>query len=339
MRILIRADGGTNIGMGHIMRTLTLAKELKKYFDVAYVCRTDEEDKTIKPGNKYSDGVHRVQVLGFKIFFVREDKVLEDLKDIQGDILITDSYDVDEEYFEVTKKIFSRTIYIDDMCLYNFKGADMIINQNINAEDLDYKLNSETNYLLGCNYTMLREEFRNTHFKYIKRRAKDIMVTFGGADSFLLTLKTLYYLKDENYNFHVVVGPAFSNEYINKLRSYESYSNVYFYYNADMKALMEKCDICISAAGSTLYELCAEGVPSLSVIIAENQSKVAEKFNDIGIIKNLGWHNELNKDKILNELDKLSKNYNMRKAISDKGRNLVDGKGTLRIVEKILDIV
>lgn len=339
MRILIRADGGADIGMGHIMRTLTLARELKKYFDVAYVCRTDEEDKTIKPGSRYSDGVHKVQVAGFKMFFVRENKVLEDLKDVKGDILITDSYDVDESYFEATKKMFSRTIYIDDMCIYNFKGVDMIINQNINAEDLDYKLSSETSYLLGCNYTMLREEFRDAHFKYIKRRAKDVMITFGGADPFLLTLKTLYYLKEEKYNFHVVVGPAFGNDYINKLRSYESCSNIFFYYNADMKALMGKCDICISAAGSTLYELCAEGVPSLSVTIAENQSKVAEKFNDIGIVKSLGWHNELNKEKIINELDKLSKGYNKRKEISDKGRNLVDGKGTARIVEKILDIV
>jgi len=336
---LIRADGGTNIGMEHITRTLTLAKELKKYFDVAYVCRTDEEDKNIKPGSKYSDGVHKIQVLGFKIFFVRENKVLEDLKDIKGDILITDSYDIDENYFETVKEMFSRTIYIDDICIYDFKGADMIINQNINAEDLNYKLNSETNYLLGCNYTMLKEEFRSTHFKYIKGRAKDIMITFGISDPFLLTLKALYYLKDENYNFHVVVGPEFSNGYINKLRSYENYSNIHFYYNADMKALMKKCDICISSAGSTLYELCVEGVPSLSVIITENQSKIAEKFNDMGIIKNLGWHNELNKEKIINELDKLSKSHNKRKEISDKGRNLVDGKGTLRIVEKILDIV
>lgn len=339
MRILIRADGGTNIGMGHIMRTLTLAKELKKYFDVAYVCRTEEEDKTIKPGSRYSDGVHKVQVLGFKVFLIRADNLLEDLKDIKGDILITDSYDVDEEYFEATKKMFNKTIYIDDMCLYNFKNVDMIINQNVNAEDLDYILNTQTNYLLGCNYTMLREEFRSSHFKYIKRRAKDVMITFGGADPFLLTLKTLYYLKEEKYNFHVVVGPAFGEDYVSKLRSYEDYSNVNFYYNANMKALMEKCDVCISAAGSTLYELCVEGVPSLSVTVADNQIKVAEKFNNIGITKNLGWHDELNKEKILAELDNLSKNYGKRKEISDKGRNLVDGNGTLRIVEKILDIV
>lgn len=339
MRILIRTDGGPNIGMGHVMRTLTLAKELKKYFDVAFVCRTELQDKTFNQNGEFADGVHKIQVLGFKILFIRDDKVLEDLAELKADILITDSYDVTEDYFTETKKMFSKTIYIDDMCLYNFKNTDMIINQNINAEDLDYKLNAGTSYLLGCNYTILREEFRNSNVNYIKRKAREIMITFGGSDPFLLTLKTLYYLKDEPYNFHVVVGPAFNTEYINKLKSYEAYSNINFYYNANMRALMQKSDICISAAGSTLYELCSMGVPSISVIIAENQIKVAEKFDSMQIIKNLGWHNEINKEKIIGELGELSKSYGKRKEISLKARNLVDGEGTLRIVEKILDMV
>ena len=39
MKIAIRADGGSKIGMGHIMRTLVLAKELAKTNDVFYICR------------------------------------------------------------------------------------------------------------------------------------------------------------------------------------------------------------------------------------------------------------------------------------------------------------
>lgn len=339
MKILIRTDGGPSIGMGHVMRTLTLAKELKKYFDIDFVCRTEGEERVLNPKSKYADGIHKIQVSGFKTIFVRENMVLEDLAEIDGDILITDSYDVDENYFAQTKKMFKKTVYIDDMCLYNFKDVDLLINQNVNADDLDYKLNSKTSYLLGCNYTMLRDEFRKVNSKQIKRRARDIMITFGGSDPFLLTLKTLYYLKEECYNFHVVVGPSFSEDYVSKLRSYEAYSNIYFYYNANMKSLMEKSDICISAAGSTLYELCVVGVPTLSVTIAENQNRVSEKFDELGITKNLGWHNEINKDKILTELKLLGKDYSKRKQISDKGRNLVDGKGTFRIVERILDIV
>lgn len=330
MRILIRADGGNNIGMGHIMRTLTLAKELKKYFDVEYVCRD---------GNKYSDGIHKVQICGFKVNTLNENSFLEDLIKLKGDILITDSYDVDEEYFLKTKEKFNKTIYIDDMGLYSFKNVDMLINQNINADDLNYDLSSGTKYLLGCQYTILRDEFMNLKPKFIKRRVRDIMITCGGADPFLLTLKMLYYLKDEKYRFHVAVGPAFNEDYVSKLKSYENINNMFFYYNADMKAVMEKCDMCISAAGITLYELCAVGIPALSIIVAENQNKVADKFNSLKLIKSLGWHDDINKEKILEEISLLNKNYSMRKEISEKSRSLVDGKGTLRIVEKILDMV
>ena len=330
MKILIRADGGNSIGMGHIMRTLTLAKELKKYFDIEYVCRN---------GNKYSEGIHKVQVSGFKINIVGEKNFLEDLIKLKGDILITDSYNVDDEYFSVTKKIFKKTIYIDDMGLYSFKDVDIVINQNINAEDLTYDLASKTQFLLGCKYTILRYEFINLRHKLIKRKAKDIMITLGGSDPFLVTLKMLYYVKDQQYNFHVVIGPAFNEDYVSKLKSYEKYSNMLLYYNADMKSLMEKCDICISAAGTTLYELCAVGIPSLSITIAENQDRVADKFDELKIIKNLGWHDDINKEKILSEINLLNKNYSMRKEISEKSSKLIDGKGTLRIVERILDMV
>lgn len=330
MKFLIRADGGKNIGMGHIMRTLTLAKELKKYFDVEYVCRA---------GNKYSDGVHKVQVSGFKVNIVKENDLLEDLGKLRGDVLITDSYDVDEKYFLKTKEVFNKTIYIDDMGLYSFKNVDMVINQNINAEDLSYDLTSKTRFLLGCKYTILREEFVNLKPKLIRRKVKDVMITCGGSDPFLLTLKMLYYVKEQQYTFHIVIGPAFNEDYISKLRSYENFPNIILYYNADMKAVMEKCDVCISASGTTLYELCAVGIPSLSIVVAENQSKVADKFNSLKIIKSLGWHNDINKEKILEEISLLNKDYSTRKEISEKSIILIDGKGTSRIVEKILDMV
>lgn len=330
MRVLIRADGGNNIGMGHIMRTLTLAKELKKYFDVEYACRD---------GNKYSDGIHKVQVSGFKVNILKDNDFLEELIKLKSDILITDSYDVDEQYFLKTKESFNKTIYIDDMGLYSFKNVDILINQNINADDLKYDLTSETKYLLGCEYTILRDEFMDLKPKLIKRRIKDIMITCGGSDPFLLTLKLLYYVKDEKYRFHVVIGPAFNEDYVSKLKSYENFDNMLFYYNADMKAVMEKCDMCIAAAGTTLYELCAVGIPSLSIVVAENQNKVSNKFNSLKLVKSLGWHDDINKEKILDEINLLNKNYSMRKEISQKASKLVDGKGTLRIVEKILDIV
>ncbi|AAK80144.1 UDP-2,4-diacetamido-2,4,6-trideoxy-beta-L-altropyranose hydrolase [Clostridium acetobutylicum] len=339
MRILIRADGGRDIGMGHIMRTLTLARELNKYFEVIYVCKTENEDRKTSVNGKYAKGIHKILSSGFKVKIVRENNMVEDLYEIKGDILITDSYDVNEEYFKKTSEMFHKTIYIDDMCLYDFKDVDMIINQNINADNLKYDAAGNKSLLLGCRYVMLRDEFKDLGAKIIRRKVRDVMITTGGADPFLLTLKLLYYLKQENYNFHVVVGSSFDDIYVEKLKTYEELKNINFYYNANMKELMKKCDACISAAGSTLYELCSVGVPSLSITVAENQSKAAEKFDALKIIKNLGWHNELTREKVLEEINSLSNDYNRRKNVSMTSQSIIDGMGTQRIVEKILDMV
>lgn len=49
---------------------------------------------------------------------------------------------------------------------------------------------------------------------------------------------------------------------------------------------MEKCDVAISACGSTLYELAVCGVPTIGIIIADNQIGICEKLNNMGVIKN-----------------------------------------------------
>ena len=96
MRIAIRADGGASIGMGHIMRTLVLAKEFAKNNEVFYVCRVqgdislplskieNSKDETLynRISDKYITGIEKVIGEGFKVLFIREENLLEDLKNI-----------------------------------------------------------------------------------------------------------------------------------------------------------------------------------------------------------------------------------------------------------------
>lgn len=103
MKIGIRADGGSCMGMGHIMRTLVLAKELAKINEVFYVCRTEiNSDNTIS--DKYRAGIEKVKFEGFSVQLINENCVLEELRKVNADILITDSYDVNQDYFTQTKK-------------------------------------------------------------------------------------------------------------------------------------------------------------------------------------------------------------------------------------------
>lgn len=345
MRIGIRADGGIEIGMGHIMRTLVLAKELKKQdYEVFYICKIDlvytlehdielyyksfDEIKKLGISDIYIRGIEKVISEDFKVYFVREGHLLEDISKIPLDFLITDSYDVDENYFNKTKAIFNKTAYIDDMNLHYF-NVDFLLNQNADAEDFKYRVNNDTKLILGTKYVMMREEFRSLPIKNIKIKVYDIMLTVGGSDPLHFTDKILSWVKDLDYNFHVVVGPSF--DYIEQLKKYKN-NKIKLYYNANMHMLMEKCDIAISACGSTLYELAACGVPTIGIVIADNQLGIARKLNDMGIIKNLGWHNKLNGKDFIYHLNELTNNYDLRKMISQKSCKIVDGKGVDRIV-------
>ncbi|AKN33929.1 glycosyl transferase [Clostridium carboxidivorans P7] len=342
MKIAIRADGGSSIGMGHIMRTLVLANELKGYKnnEVFYICRIEEKyfesiSKKLEMGtnSKYIKGIEKVLNEGFKVKFVRENNLIQDLRNINADILITDSYDVNEEYFNILKSSFSKTSYIDDMNLYYF-NVDFLINQNSDAEDFNYRVNKDTKLLLGTRYLLLREEFINVPKKYIKEKVSDIMITVGGADPYRITEKLVSYVRALQYNFHIIIGPSFeSADFTERFNG----SNINFYYNADMSKIMQKCDVAISACGSTLYELSACGVPTIGIIIADNQEGIAKKLDRMGIIKNLGWYDKINQGMLVNSINALADNYETRRIISEKERNLVDGKGAERIAKILIE--
>ncbi|GCD09005.1 UDP-2,4-diacetamido-2,4,6-trideoxy-beta-L-altropyranose hydrolase [Clostridium tagluense] len=324
MKIAIRADGGKNIGMGHIMRTLVLAQELCKIHDVFYICKVDNP-----LSEKYRIGIEKVKSQGFLVKTIRDKFVLSDLKHIEAGLLITDSYDIDEVYFDETKKIFNQTAYIDDMNLYYF-NVDFLINQNINGVDFAYKVNIDTKLLVGSDYIMLRDEIRGISQKYIIENANDIMITVGGGDPYHITEQILNYVNILDYNFHVVVGPSFEKD--NWLKSFES-RKVRLYYNANMYEIMQKCDIAISACGSTLYELAFCEVPTLGLVIAHNQQEIAKKMDELGMMKNMGWYDNLIKDKFIDDLNYLCNDVVKRREMSLKARKAVDGNGAKRIVE------
>lgn len=331
MKIGIRADGGPLIGMGHIMRTLALAKELSKEAEVFYICKQD--DTSVK---KYCQGINKVKDEGFQIKLVDGNDVIGGLNKIEADILITDSYDVDEEYFNKTKSMFKKTGYIDDMNLYYF-NVDFIINQNINAEDFVYRANCDTKFFLGTRYVMLRDEFRNGHKNIIKEKVENILITMGGGDPFNITETILKSIKGMDYNFNVVVGPSFHKVQSLKKLSDENY-NINLIFNPNMAEVMKNSDLAITACGSTLYELASMNIPTLGIIVADNQTMVANKMHSKGLIINMGWYNKLSGDEIRYSLSNICENYHDRCEMV-KSQNIVNINGAFELCKNIIGLL
>lgn len=320
MKIIIRADGGAGIGMGHLMRTSVLADELKSFAAVQYACIDIKEHRV---------GIDFLQNKGYEVIRLNENSPLEDLLKTNADCLITDSYKVDTEYFKKMSRYFPITGYIDDLNMHVF-SVDFLINQNPYGPDLEYRVKEGTKLFLGLEYALLRKEFHDIPQKNIKKEVQDIMITMGGADpqdySTKLALKIKQVFPD--ITLHIIVGSSFEN--INVLKKIAD-KNIKLYFNAMMSEVMQQCDIAISACGSTLYELSACGVPTIGIVIAENQNMAASKMEALGAIKKGEVASVARQIGVLD--------YEQRSKMSKIQRKIVDGRGSKKLSQEIISIV
>ncbi|MCX8130820.1 MAG: UDP-2,4-diacetamido-2,4,6-trideoxy-beta-L-altropyranose hydrolase [Clostridia bacterium] len=348
IKVAFRADGGPQMGMGHIIRCLSLASEFRKQgFDVIFL-------------SKYQEGIDRIINEKFEIFRLEstfsaveheqgfhygdmlslEKEAGEIIKCINEnciDILVVDSYNVTHEYLLLIKKFVKILSYIDDINKFTYP-VNILINGNITGEYMNYtKYYNDEIMLLGPKYNLIRNEFKNIPLRSINRKINKIMITTGGADPYNLTCKIVEDLMEDSYfnniTFNIIVGNAFTNkEEIIKMVG--RYSNLILHENVkSMAKIMLDSDIAISSGGSTLYELCACGTPTTAIILANNQEFIVKKMDEAGYVIDLGWYNEMKKDIITKKIKQLSENYSHRLELCKRAIGLIDGYGTERIVE------
>lgn len=271
--------------------------------------------------------------------------------------ILVDSYYVTEKYLAALKKRIT-TIYMDDIYAFSYP-VDMLINYNIYGEEMGYEKDAafaDTKLLLGTEYVPLREEF-SVGAGYVQSRKKlsegagnvapaadgDILITTGGSDSFNLAgqllMEAMKYdaLKEKEY--HVVSGSL--NPHIGELQALaKKHENIHIHCNVtNMAELMAESEVALSAGGSTLYELCAMGVPVIAFSFAENQERLVQTFVKRGIAQYGGNYRTDGNRMIQNTiagLETLLEDENLRAEYRKKARTLVDGKGADRIAEVIL---
>jgi UDP-2,4-diacetamido-2,4,6-trideoxy-beta-L-altropyranose hydrolase len=337
IRIAILADGNIQIGFGHIMRCMSLARELidlKK--EVIFL-------------SSYIEGIEKLKDNNYNVLVIKDinnqfNNTKKDLKqkliENKIEILILDKYNIKYDEFLYLKGIVKKVCYIDDLNEYTYP-VDVLINGNITGSFFDYKKHSKNEiFLLGTKYNLIRREFRNKKRKTLKNDVKKILLTTGGSDpnnatEFFIDL-LIPILKRYNIKLEIVLGKGYNRiDALYKIINGNKYINI----NIDvdyMSTLMLDADIAISAGGSTLYELCATGTPTIAFIIAENQKEIVEHLEKNSYILSLGWFKNIKlsaKDIILDMI----KNYTVRYEFFKKSYDLVDGYGAKRVAMKIIN--
>lgn len=330
-KIIIRADGSSEIGMGHIMRCICLGKVLNENnIEVLFLTKQNEMVIDLLKNNKI-----KFKIIKSKSLIDEQNEIVNIAKEKNIKNLLTDSYGLNDLYLIYLKKYIKVLISIDDNSLYNYPN-DILINPNIYANDLKFNLsNPNCIKLTGKKYIILREEFRkNLNYK-LNTKINNILITMGGSDINNYTKVLINYLNDLDFNFNVIIGKNFTN--IDELKKIVNEKFKLIYNPNNISQIMLKSDLAISASGSTVYELASIGVPTLLIIQSDNQKNIANYFNNIMI--NIGKYDEINKKNLIDTINFLNENYNERNIMSIKSKQEICKNGVENIVLQINDII
>jgi spore coat polysaccharide biosynthesis predicted glycosyltransferase SpsG len=229
---------------------------------------------------------------------------------------------------------------IDDYLRLPRYDAQLLLDQNFGAEARCYPVVDGCRTLLGPGYALLRPEFASGRIDGREHRipALRVLVTMGAADPYDTTSVVVEALADvdlPDIDVTVIVGAVNSRTSATRARAekagYRVLTDV-----RDMSQLMAEADIAISSAGTTLWELCCMGLPTITIVIAENQRPAAEALEQAGATLNLGWHQAVSGEDVRVAVTDLLTSQKARTRMGAAGQSLVDGRGVERVLDEML---
>jgi len=362
--IYIRADGNKDIASGHIMRCLTIAREIrKKKYHVCFLVSDSEScsilaenEPTVVPVTANNPiarsgiGFLQLQHADYQNPEIELDE-LSDLLQIHPGTLLVDSYYVTDIYLKRLQSI-TKVAYLDDIRAFDYT-VDLLINYDCFTDFMIAECRQNTyknagQLLLGARYAPLRPQFLEQKIS-IRETVKNVLVTTGSSDphhfALLFCEKLLSFCGDSTCNtladitYHIVVGNL-NSDYKTLKTFADKTSNIKLYQGlTDLMPLMLSCDLAVTAGGTTLYELCALGIPSISFSMADNQIYNPQILDNLDIIPYTG-DIRTQPDSVLeccmNHIKEYVSDITKRKVAHTKMSNLINGDGATQIADAIL---
>lgn len=340
--IWIRADANKEIGSGHVMRCLSVAAALQECGEeVCFIVADEGAEALLKDRGQ----AYRILHSAYDDMDGEWEQLDRLFQEQRPGLVLVDSYFATRDYLRRLRERV-KTVYMDDVPRFAYP-VDMVINYNIYGDSLPYMENAaeeRQECLLGVAYAPLREQFQNSAYE-VRPKAENVLVTTGGSDKYNLAGQILEsVLRDDRtgkLHYHVVSG-AFNPHYPVLEALAEEHGNIHLYRNvSDMAGLMKRCDVAISAGGSTMYELCAVGVPTLCFSFVDNQEQIVATFLEKGLVAYGGNYlveKEAFAGKVTKALAMLAGSVTLRQQYSQKERQLVDGQGVRRIAQALIHL-
>lgn len=336
--LVIRVDADTRMGTGHVMRCVALAQAWEEQggrtvFVAAAITRALR-------ARLDSEGFVTTALAQLPGSLEDAGATAEIASRMKAAWVLVDGYQFDTEYHRTIKSAGHRLLVIDDYGHADAYVADLVLNQNAHADESFYQTREcDTRLLLGTRYAMLRREFwpwRGWR-RPIRTVANRLLVTLGGSDPDNVTRQVIEAaggIDVEGLEVTVLVGgsnphrPSLETAARDACRPIRLEANV-----LDMPSWMIWADAAVTAAGGTLWELAFFAVPSVTVVLADNQEPAADWLAGRGVFSALGWGTAVSVETIRKQLCGLLLGRERRQKQSDAASQLVDGNGVFRVVE------
>ncbi|WP_146155839.1 cytidylyltransferase domain-containing protein [Enhygromyxa salina] len=328
-RLLARADAGGATGFGHVTRVGALLDAWVELGGHATLV------------GRGVVGAVRERLLASGVELVDGGDADFDARIDQADALCVDGYAfgrADQERWQARRALLA----IDDLAAHE-QLADLVVNQILDFPPERYATAAWTRLLIGHPYVLLRREFRRAGADAGGPSAR-VVVTFGGTDPAGLSapfVEALLAQLEPSSQIVLIVGRGVDADARAQLEALAA-ANERLELRVDvreMAALLASATLCVSAAGTTVWEAMASGVPVVCVAVADNQRPVIAGIERRAAGVSLGWHQELDLARAARRIRALLADPAGLAELGARGRATVDGRGVYRVIDALLDVI
>ena len=328
--LYVRADGNGEIGMGHIMRCISIAKEIvSKGKEITFLIASDTAADVLDQAEM------KYVILGTDYRNMESEKsVLEGILK-HGDKILVDSYFVSNDYFNFLRR-YGKVFYIDDVHTFEYE-VDGIINGNIYGDVETYNVKT---VLGGCKYSPIRQEY---HEARKNRKPEEILITTGSSDPYGITEKVVRQILQDDVlgkqKISIICG-KYNESYEELKRLLKQNTNIRILRNVpNMWECMQSAMLAITAGGTTVTELGCMGVPIICFSFVDNQERIVKVFYERDYAY-YGGSYLAEGDNLIPKLCEAAKTLvedsKLRQNYSEKLMELIDGLGCKRIAEALM---
>jgi len=208
------------------------------------------------------------------------------------DWLIVDHYALDQRWHQALRTAVRKLMVIDDLANRALL-CDVVLNQNMAVLEAPYEtlVSPDCGLMLGAQYALIRPEFRRIRPQALEKRQGDpvikrILVSLGGMDPDNVTGAVLVALSQIPWQtppvIDVVLNAASTHLHGLRAQAQAHPLTVTIHTSARMSELMLHADLAIGAAGSTAWERCCLGLPTVAIQLADNQAVIIQALTQLG---------------------------------------------------------